>query len=135
MKVAVELQYLRDRLVHIVRDDEKLEIVLVHKSHLQQVFVGEVEPRFPVVAARRIDHHQRQDARLAGLHQREHFESFVERAETTRKKRDRVCFFYEVELSGEEIVEVNQLRVAFDDDIGLLLERQPDVQAETALAS
>src|SRR5258706_12432401 len=38
-----------------------------------------------------------------------------------------------VQLAGEEIVEIDELRVAVDDLVGLLFERQPDIEAEAIL--
>ena len=44
-------------------------------------------------------------------------------------------FFYEVQFAIKEVIEINELRVAFDDRIRLLLKRQSNVQTETSLAS
>ena len=44
-------------------------------------------------------------------------------------------FLYEVEFAIEEVIEINQLRIAFDDLVCLLLERKPDVQSKTFFAA
>ena len=43
--------------------------------------------------------------------------------------------FDEVELARKKIIEVDQLRIAFDHFVGLLFEWQTNVESETMLAS
>ena len=43
-------------------------------------------------------------------------------------------FFHEIEFAGEEVVEIDQLGVAFDDRVRVLFKRQPDVEAKTVFA-
>ena len=45
-----------------------------------------------------------------------------------------MSLFYEVQFAREEIIEVNQLRIAFDDRVRSLLEREANVESETVLA-
>ena len=44
-------------------------------------------------------------------------------------------FLNEVQFAREKVIEVNQFRVAFDDDVRALLEGQPDVETETMFAA
>jgi CHAD domain-containing protein len=60
--------------------------------------------------------------------------AFIHRAEAAGKERHAVRLLHEVQLAGEEVVEVDQLRVAVDRLIRALLEGQPDIQAEAVLA-
>src|SRR6202030_1387813 len=75
----------------------------------------------------------RNNSRLAGLHQRQYFEGFVHRAEPARKKRKGVRLLNEVEFAIEEVIEIDQLRVAFDYFVGLLFEWQTNVESKTAV--
>ena len=72
---------------------------------------------------------------LAGLHERQHLEAFVLGAEAAGKEGDGVGFLDEEELAGEEVFQVHQLGVAGDDRVGVLLERQQDVDADAVLAA
>ena len=51
------------------------------------------------------------------------------------KERERVRLLHEVKLAGEEVIEVNQLRIAVDGFVRALLEGQTDVETETVLAA
>jgi hypothetical protein len=44
-------------------------------------------------------------------------------------------FLHEVQFASEEIIEVNQFRIALNDLVGALLERQADIESETVLAA
>ena len=114
---------------------QEIEVVLRDEAELQQVAAQECQPRLPVRAAGLVHEHEREDARLARLHEREHLEAFVHRAEAAGEKRDGVRLLHEVQLAGEEIVEVHQLLVAVDRLVRRLLEGQPDVQSEAVLAA
>src|SRR6266705_4246551 len=131
----VELNDFLNRLADIVHDLEKVEIFRRDEPELEETLGQKFHPRFPVSALGPIEQHDRNDPRFPGLHEREHLKGFVHRAETAWEKPKSMRLFHEVEFAGEEVIEVDQLSVAFDDLIGVLLEGEPDVEAETALAS
>src|SRR2546423_68118 len=93
------------------------------------------QPRLPISAARPVEQNNRNNARFAGLHQSEDFEGFIHRTESAREKRESVRLFDEVEFARKKVIEVDQLRVAFDYFIGLLFEWQTNVETKTVLAS
>ena len=72
---------------------------------------------------------------LAGLHQGQDLEAFVERAEPAGEQGDGVAFLDEEELAREEVFEVHQLRVVQDDGVGMLLEGEQDVEADAVFAA
>ena len=69
------------------------------------------------------------------MHEGQDFEAFIHRAEAAGEKRDRMGLLHEVEFAGEEVVEVDELRVAVDDFVRALLEGQADVQTEAVFAA
>ena len=93
---AVEMQDFPDGLVDVRHDFEEAEIFLAHIAEFEKMLGEKLHPCFPVGAAGLVEQHHRNDARLAGLHQRQHFEAFVHRAETAGEKREGVGFFHEV---------------------------------------
>src|SRR5262249_45172710 len=103
------------------------KILLANQTQLEKIFGQKFHPGLPVIASWPVEHHDRNDPRLARLHQRQHFESFIHRSEAARKKSEGVRFLHEVQFAIEKIIEVNQLRIAFDDRVRLLLERQPNI--------
>jgi hypothetical protein len=46
-----------------------------------------------------------------------------------------VSFFDEIHFPSKKVIEIYQLRIPVDDLICFLLERQPDIQSETALSA
>ena len=66
---------------------------------------------------------------------REHFQAFVQRAETAGQQADGVALLDEHQLAGEEVLHVDQLGIAGDDRIGRLLEGQKDVQPHRIFAA
>jgi hypothetical protein len=62
--------------------------------------------------------------------ERQRLERLVVGAEPAGEQHDRVRLLDEHELAGEEVPHRHQLRVAGDDWVGGLLERQQDVHAE-----
>src|SRR5215211_1351763 len=119
---AVKSQDLPRRLLGRVDDPKKREIFLADKSKSVEMVGQKFLPCLPIVAMRRIHEHDWNNTRLPGLHQRERLEAFVHRSEAARKKCERMCLLHEVELASEEIVEVDQLRVAMNRFVGALLE-------------
>ena len=69
------------------------------------------------------------------MHESENLKSLIHCPETAGKKREGVRFLHEIQFPGEEVVEVNQLRIAFDDRVRPLLEWQTNVETESVLAS
>ncbi len=69
------------------------------------------------------------------MQQREHFERFVERAETARHAHDRIAFFDEHKLAREEVLHRHELAVSADHFVCLLFEGQHDVEAHGAIAT
>ena len=67
---------------------------------------------------------------LPGLHEREQLEALVERAEAAGQQHERVRLLDEGDLAGEEVAEVDELRVVGEELRGRRLERQPDAHAE-----
>ena len=122
-------------LGHVGHDLEKMKILRADVSELEKMVGEKLHPGFPVGAARPIEQDDGNDARLARLHQRQHFEAFIHRAEASGEEREGVRFFYEIEFAREEIIEIDQLRIAFDDRIRALLEWQTNIETEAVLAS
>ena len=58
---------------------------------------------------------------------------FIHGSEPAREQRDRIRLFDETQLASEEIVELDELRIALDGFIGALFKRQPDIQSESVV--
>ena len=123
----VELQNLGHRLIDIVRNLKERKVCLRHQPELEKIFRQKFHPGLPIIAARPVEHEDRNDARLAGLHERQDLERLVHRSEAAREQRKRMRFFDEVQLAIKKIIEIDQLRIALDDFVRLLLERQSNV--------
>ena len=132
--VAVEPNDLLHGVVHAGCLPEQVEIGGAHQAVIQEVFFQEFQERFPVGAARLIDKNDGENPRFAGLHQREHFEAFVQRSKPAGEERDGVGFLHKIEFSGEKIVEVDELGVAVDHRVRPLFERQADVEPKRVVA-
>src|SRR5439155_2723443 len=111
----VKLEDLAHRCIHIVRDLEEREILRRNQTKFEEMLGQKPHPSLPVSATRPIEQHNRDNPCLAGLHQSEDLESFVHRSEAAGKKREGVRFFHEVEFAIKKVVEIDQLRIAFDD--------------------
>ena len=90
----------------------------------------ELQPGGPVRATGHVEEHDRRGRRLAGLHERQQLERFVERAEAAGKQHERVRFLHERDLAREEVPEVDELRVVGEELRGAGFERQTDADAE-----
>ena len=134
-EVLVETDDLGDGGVDAVGHLEEGEVGLADEAVLDEILAEEGEPGFPIVAAGGIDEDEGEDAAFSGLHEGEDFESFVHGAEAAGEEGDGVGLFDEVELAGEEVVEVDEFFVAVDDFVCALLERETDVEAEGFLAA
>ena len=114
---------------------EEVEIARGDELHAEQIVLDEELPSLPVAAFRRVEQDERRDLGFAGLHQRQAFETFILRAEATRKKHEGVGLFHEIDLAREEVIEIDELLVAVDRFVGPLFEGQQNVQAESVVAS
>src|SRR5262249_27248602 len=132
---AVEGRDLLDRLADAGRGPEERQVLLVDEAAPEQVVVHVLQPGFPVRPARRVEEHDRYRVHLAGLRQRQRLVALVVGAEPAREEHDRVRFLHEHELAGEEVAEGDELRVVLDELVRVLLEGEPDVDAEAPLAS
>ena len=132
---AIERHELLHRLVHGIDDAIERRVDRVDEILRGERLAHEGVPLAPVRRLVRLHQHHRHDRRLARLHERQHLEGLVHRAEPARKERDPAGFLHEEQLAGEEILEGDQLGVGGDPRIRLLLERQPDVEPERPLAA
>jgi hypothetical protein len=70
---------------------------------------------------------------LPGLHEGEHLEAFIHRAEAAREERHAVRLLHEVQLAREEVVEIDQLRIAVDRLIRAAARRAAGYSAKAVL--
>src|SRR5436305_12480186 len=106
------MQNLVRRFFHNAYYYKKRENISRNEAELEQVIGQEFHPGVPVIPARSIKHDHRNDPGFAGLHQGEDFKGFIHCSETTREKREGMRFLHKVQLTIEEIVEIDQLRIA-----------------------
>ena len=125
---AEEAENFGDRRLDRIGDFVEREILLRDHSAAEQLFLDESLPRLPIIAARLVEHYDRQHVVLAGLHERDDFHSLIERAEPAGQQADRVGLFHEHQFAREKVFHVHQLGVAGDDLVGRLLEGEQDVQ-------
>src|SRR2546426_511665 len=131
---VVELEDFLNRVRNIVHDLEEVEIFRTNETELEKVIGQEFQPCFPIHAIGPVEQHHRNDARFARLHESEHFEGLVHRPKAARKKRESVGFFYEIQFTGEEVIEIDELRIAVDCLVGALFEGKPNIKTEAVLA-
>ena len=77
-----------------------------------------VAPVLPVGAAGDVEQHDRRGLGLARLQQREQLERLVEGAEAAGQEHERVGLLHERQLAGEEVAEVDELRVVGEELAG-----------------
>ena len=128
--VGVEAHDLVDGHLDVVGGAEQREVVVADVARVEQLLGDERLPGVPVRAARNVEQHDRGRLCLARLQQGEQLERLVERAEATREQDERVRLLHELELAGEEVAEVHELRVAVEELRRRPLERQLDAHAE-----
>ena len=87
-----------DRFVHVVGDLEEMEVVLRDEPELEQIVLEKAQPRLPIAAAGLVHEHHGNDPRLARLHEREHLEAFVHRAEAAGEERHACVSFTKFSL-------------------------------------
>ena len=89
----------------------------------------------PVRPAGHVEQHHGARLRLPRLEQRQQLERLVERAEATGEEHERVGLLDELELPGEEVPEVHELRVAVGEQARRRLERELDRDPERLLGA
>ena len=87
------------------------------------------------MAVRAVNHHDGDNGHFSGLHEGEDFEALVMRSESAWEEGEGTGLLGEVQLAGEKIIEVDELRVAVNGGVGGLLEWEPDIESETLLGS
>ena len=87
-------------------------------------------PAFPVGAAGLFDEDDGEWVAASGLDEGEDFEAFVVGAEAAGEEGDGVGFLDEDEFAAEEIAEVDEFFVAFDEGVGFLFEGELDGDAD-----
>src|SRR6266446_7415546 len=135
MEVAIKSENLANCSFYVIRYTKQIQILRRDQSLSQKMPAQELGPAFPIGSFFLIDQNDRDNPGLPGLHQRQALKPFVHRAETSWEESNSVGFLDEINFSREEIVEINEFRIALDNFIGLLLERQANIQAEAVLAS
>ena len=135
VEVAVKVADVPRRRRRVVGDEVQVSVLGADPAVGQQRLFDVVVPVVPVVAARGVDHHDRHQRRLAGLHQGQRFKALVLRAEAAGEQGHRVGHPHEHELAGEEVAEGHQLWVAEDHVVGVGLKGQADRHAEGRLTA
>ena len=82
-----------------------------------------------------VDHHDRNDGHLSGLHEGEDFKALVMRSKSAREESEGAGLLGKVQFAREKVVEVNELWVAMDRGVCGLLERKTDIESETLLGA
>jgi len=133
VEIPVEVRDVLHGVVHIVGEVDEVEIGLGDESVGQEVVCDESAPGFPVVAIRAVHHHDGNDGHFSGLHEGEDFKTLVVRSKSAWEQGEGTGLLGEVQLAGEKIIKVDELRVAVNGGIGGLLEWEPDIESETLL--
>ena len=89
----------------------------------------------PVGAAGFIEQDNGGRGGLAGLDEGEKLKALIHRAEAARKQYVGLGLLHEHDLAGEEVFEVDELRIIGDVLVGRRLERQHDVHAERLIGT
>ena len=131
MKIAVEARDDFHRLVRVVGDLVKVQVVGRNQFVAQQMFADVFVPGLPIGAAGPVHQHQRHELAFARLHERERLVALVHRAKPAGEQHDGVRVPDENQFAREKVFEGDELFVLGDDRIGALLPRQADVGAET----
>ena len=131
MEIPVEVRNVLHGVVHIVGEVNEVKIGLGDESVCQEVVCDESAPGLPIVTIRAVDHHDRDDRHFSGLHECEDFEPLVVRSKSAREEGEGTGLLGEVQLAGEKIIEVDELRVTVNGGVGGLLEWEADVKSET----
>src|SRR6266540_2082367 len=122
-----------DGLLDGLRSPQQQQVFFRNQAPLEQMPLDKAQPLRPVGATGLLEQDDRLHIALARLHQREQLERLVQRPETARKKREGVGLLEERYLAREEVLEVDQLGVALDEEVRLGLHWQPYRCTEAAL--
>ena len=131
VEIPVKVRDVLHGVIHIVGEVYEVEIGLGYESVGQKVVCDESAPGLPVVAVRAVDHYDGDDGHFSGLHEGEDFEALVMRSKSAWEEGEGAGLLGEVQLAGEKIIKVDELRVAVNGGIGGLLEWEPDIESET----
>ena len=132
---AVEPHNFLDGVLDPIGQTIERHVFFADHAVVEQPAADELVERRPVVAARLVQQDHRHHVVLAGLQQREHFEALVECTEPAGHQTESVALLDEHQLAGEEVLHVDQLAVAGDDRVCVLLEGEEDVQPHRVVAS
>src|SRR6202522_2491373 len=135
MKIPVESNDLFYGDAYIIRNAEQMKIIPRNQTLLQEMVVKEINPSFPIASTGFINQDHRDDPCFPRLHQGQALETLIHRPKPAREQGYGVAFFQEVEFPCKEVVEIHELRIAVDDLVGPLFERQPNIQAKAVLAA
>ncbi|CAH0319935.1 hypothetical protein SRABI06_05382 [Pseudomonas brassicacearum] len=134
VEVAVELVDLFHGLVGVVHQAHQFHVGGQDVAVFLQLLADEVQGALPELASRDIQQNHRHQRALACLHQRQDFQCFIKRAETARAEHQGIGLLDEEQFAGEEEVERQQVRRAFNGRICMLLERQGDIESQAVFA-
>src|SRR5947208_5763402 len=116
-----------------VDDSVESEVLRGDEAAGEQLVPDEPVPRLPISFAGKLHEYDRHRRRLPGLQEREDLETLVVRPESAGEQGDRIGLHDEEDLAGEEVAEVDHLRIVLDHPGRALLEGQEDVDAEGVL--
>ncbi len=116
-------------------DFKQTEIFRTDKVPGEQLVFYKGEPLVPVIATGVLQANDGLRVRLACLGQSEDFKPLIVGTKAAWEQSDGVGLLDEHQLSGEEVLEVDQLGVIGNDFIGPLFKRQHDIHAEALLSS
>ncbi|MNL47602.1 hypothetical protein D3C87_1703980 [compost metagenome] len=122
MEVAVELIDVINGFFRAVDQSDQLHVGRQDVTVFLQLLVNEVQRPLPEFAAGCVQQDHRHQRALAGLDQCQHFQCFIQCAETTRAQHQRIGFLDEEQLAGKEEVEGQQVGRAVDGRVGVLFE-------------
>ena len=130
VEISVEVRDVPHGIVHVVGEVDEVEISLGNESVGEKIICDESAPGLPIMAIRAVHHHDRNDRHFSSLHEGEDFKTLVVRSKSAWEKGEGTSLLREVQLAGEKIIEVDELRVAVNGRIGGLLERKPDIESK-----
>ena len=122
VEVAVEVIDLNSSVFGIVYQAHQSHISWKDVTVADKLTAHEIQRVFPECAAGLIQQHNRHQWAFARLDQREYFQGFVQRAETTGTEHQRIGLFDKDQLAHEEEVKRQQVDGAIYRRIGMLLE-------------
>lgn len=131
VEIPVEVRNVLHGVVHIVSEVDEMEVGLGDKPIGEEVVCDESAPGLPIVAIRTVHHHDGNDGHFSGLHECEDFKTLVVRSKSAWEEGESAGLLGEVQLAGEKIIEVDELRVTVNGRVGGLLEWEPDIESET----